>query len=249
MTPLRSRVVLLVLAVALLCSSTEAFAATRKRPVRLLSGTYVTGQVLDAASNAPVFDAVVTIQGKTGIATKSGSFTVAGLTTGAATVKVERWGYNTLTQQMTIVTGANTIVLKPTSKPVVKVTLSNGTAVNLDAESAEFRSLQPFVGYEPIRDPIVTCNPLTVPASPGVQGGVNEADIKAIDGPATVGPQSGCCNGLNVTTVRFTLRDGRSITESFKDCLYYTVRFGGRDRATGNDAVFSLTDVTRIEFP
>jgi hypothetical protein len=238
MTP-KTRLTFLLLALLTLHTASDALAQGRKRPVRLLSGTYLTGVVLDAATSAPVFDATVTVQGKTVTADKNGQFTVTGLTAGSTTIKGERWGYDTATTPLTIAVGPNTFTLRLTGKSTTKVTLLDGTVHILDHETSAFKSLQPFVGYTPMGEPIQLC---------GVNLSFSRSDLRSIADP-TVGPLTSCCSNGTVTTARFTRKDGTAYTEAFKDCYYYSIHFGGRSRTTGVEVIFPLAKIKSIEFP
>lgn len=238
MTP-KTRLTFLLLALFTLLTASDALAQGRKRPVRRLSGTYLTGVVLDAATSAPVFDATVTVQGKTVTANKNGQFTVSGLTAGSTTIKGERWGYATATQPITIAAGANTFTLRLTGKSTTKVTLLDGTVHVLDHESSSFRSLQPFVGYTPMAEPIQLC---------GDNLSVSRSELRSIADP-TAAPLTTCCASGTVTTARFTRKDGTAFTAPFKDCFYYSIHFGGLDRTTGSEVIFQLSKIKSIEFP
>jgi hypothetical protein len=239
----RFKFALVLLAAFILIIATDADAQGRKRPVRRLSGTYLTGTVLDAATNAPVFDAVVTLQGKSVTANKNGLFTMAGLTAGAASVKAERWGYEPKTQAITIAAGGNNVTFRLSGKPTAKVTLDDNTVHILDNELSGFRSLQPFVGYTPMAEPIQLC-PNSTEAL-----GISRTDLRSIDGPPTVAPLPSCCSNGNVSTVRFNLKSGSAFTAAFKDCYYYSIHFGGLDRSTGSELIFPIAKIKSIEFP
>lgn len=239
----RFKFAFVLLAAFALLTVTDATAQGRKRPVRRLSGTYLTGTVLDAATNAPVFDAAVALQGKTVTANKNGLFSVTGLTAGATSIKVERWGYNPVTQSITIAAGANNVTLRLSGKPTTKVTLADGTVHIFDYELSEFRSLQPFVGYTPMAEPIQLCPNSTAAVD------ISRTELRSIDGPPTVAPLTSCCSNGNVSTVRFNLKTGSAFTAAFKDCYYYAIYFGGRDRTSGAEVVLPLAKIKTIEFP
>ncbi|MHB0972240.1 MAG: carboxypeptidase regulatory-like domain-containing protein [Thermoanaerobaculia bacterium] len=237
MTP-KTRLTFLLLALFTLFTASDALAQGRKRPVRRLSGIYLTGVVLDAATSAPVFDATVTVQGKTVTANKNGQFTVSGLTPGSTTIKGERWGYETATQPVSIASGPNTFTLRLTGKSTTKVTLLDGAVHILDHETSAFKSLQPFVGYTPMAEPIQLCNSMVI----------SRSELRSIADP-TAGPLTTCCTNGNVTTARFTRTNGTSFNASFKDCYYYSIHFGGLDRTTGKEVIFPLSKIKSIEFP
>lgn len=234
----KTRLAFLLLALFTLLTASDAAAQGRKRPVRRLSGTYLTGVVLDAATSAPVFDATVTVQGKTVTANKNGQFTVPGLTPGPTTIKGERWGYDTATQPITIASGPNSFTLRLTGKSTTTVTLLDGAVYVVDHETSAFKSLQPFIGYTPMAEPIALCDSLEI----------SRGELRSITDP-TAAPLTTCCTFGNVTTARFTRTNGTSFTAAFKDCYYYSIHFGGLDRTTGREVIFPLTKIKSIEFP
>lgn len=242
MPPARATVLTVLLASLLIVSDVSAQA--RKRPVRPAPATAaaVAGRITDSVSKAGVPDATVSVQGKSATTSADGSFAITNLTAGSATLTVQRYGYATLTHTLTIAAGTNRLELSVSPKPVAKVTLLGGTTHYLDYDTTEFRSLQPFGSYTVIPEALQLCpNPRTPT--------IARNELKYLAGPGVVGQVPGCCPNATVTTVRLTTKEGKVFNASIKDCMYYSVHFGGIDIATGNDRVFALTEIREIEFP
>ncbi|MHB0972241.1 MAG: carboxypeptidase regulatory-like domain-containing protein [Thermoanaerobaculia bacterium] len=242
MPPARATVCTVLLASFLIVSDVSA--QVRKRPVRPAPATAasVEGRITDAVSNAGIRNASVSVQSKTATTSSDGSFAIVNLAAGSATLTVQRYGYATLTHALTIAAGTNRVALSVSPKPAAKVTLLGGKTHYLDYDTTEFRSLQPFGSYTMISEPLELCpNPRTPK--------IARNELKYLAGPGVAGQVPGCCPNATVTTVRLTTKEGKVFNASIKDCLYYSVHFGGTDIATGNDRVFALTEVREIEFP
>lgn len=239
-----SRAALFAILFTVLLTASDVSAQARKRPVRPAppGAATIEGRITDSVSNAAVPSATVTVQGKSATTGIDGSFAIANLTAGSATLIVERFGYATLTHPLTIAAGPNRVDLSVSPKPAVKVTVMSGAKHYLDYDTIEFRSLQPFGSYTVIREALELCpNPRTPT--------IARHELKYMAGPAVVGQVPGCCPNTTVTTVRLTTKEGRVFNASIKDCMYYSVHFGGTEIASGDDKVFALTEIREIEFP
>lgn len=243
MPPARATVFTVLLALFLLTVS-DVSAQARKRPVRPAPATVasIEGRITDAISNAGLPNASVSIQGKTATTSSDGSFAIVNLAAGSATLTVQRYGYATLAHALTLTVGTNRLELSVSPKPAARVTLLGGKTHYLDNDTTEFRGLQPFGSYTVIPEALQLCpNPRTPT--------IARNELKYLTGPGVVGQVSGCCPNATVTTVRLTTKEGKVFNASIKDCMYYSVHFGGIDIATGNDRVFALTEIREIEFP
>lgn len=239
-----ARVAALTVLLASLLIVADVSAQARKRPVRPTPTgvASVEGRITDAFSNAAVPGATVSVQSKSVTTSADGSFAIANLTAGSATLTVQRYGYATLAHALTLTVGTNRLELSVSPKPAARVTLLGGKTHYLDNDTTEFRGLQPFGSYTVIPEALQLCpNPRTPT--------IARNELKYLTGPGVVGQVSGCCPNATVTTVRLTTKEGKVFNASIKDCMYYSVHFGGIDIATGNDRVFALTEIREIEFP
>lgn len=212
------------------------------RPNRDASAT-LTGRVLDAASNAAVFEAVITVQGREITADENGSFSITGLAAGSTVVQIERWGYEPTSRTITLARGSNSLGnVTLAGKAVVTLTDTAGATHRLDAESSEFATAAALSSY-------VILSPAEFCRTDGTIVKYAKSEIASIVGPGV--PASGACcpaeaPGLQVTV---NLKSGESFPAVMRLCEYYKYDFFGRSRDTGEWIYRGFTAISRIEFP
>lgn len=221
-------------------------AAKRRRAVRPVDSNAVilTGTVTDTATGEPVFDAVVTVGERSATAGRDGSYRLERLSTGGASVTIERWGYSPETRNVALVVGTNTLNAKLASKPVVTVTTTSGQVNRLDFESSFFSDVYPFQG-------LTVVSPIELCTFQGTKSSAEKENIQAITFTGQKTANNNCC--ANATTgyvTNVTLKSGTRLDAILvNSCTAYNMGFHGRHRGTGDFTNFPLSQVTRIEFP
>lgn len=202
----------------------------------------VQGTVVDAATGLPVHFALVAFGNRTDTTTATGEFLISNATAfGDAAVTVSRTGYETATQIISAA-GTHTLSFRVTSKPTVTVKKTDGTTLQIDADSVKLGYVITFSGYAASEEEEF-CK------TDGAQVKVHVSQMKRIVGPATLVAQSNCCT-RNLQKVRLEQRNGEAGDVFFKDsCSGYTVDFIGREHVSGEIAYTKFSDVAEIIFP
>jgi hypothetical protein len=217
----------------------------RRRPARPNrdATASLSGRILDASSNSGVFDAVIVVQGRTVTADASGNFTITGLARGVTSVRIERWGYETTTRNITLASGSNSLgEVRLSPKSVVTLTEANGTTHRLDAESVDFATAAALSSY-------VILSPAEFCRTDGTIVTHDKSEIASIVGPGV--PASGACCPASAPGIQVTvnLKSGASFPAILRTCEFYKYDFIGRSRDTGEWVYRNFVNIARIEFP
>lgn len=237
----RSRFLLTALVLALVLPA-FALNAQRRRPARI-TGVTLSGTVLDAADSSAVFGAVIRVQDKTFLADERGQFVATGLTPGAATVTFERWGYQPLTQNVTLQEGGNTLDARLTPKAAIELSTVSGGMYRADYETAYFATQGPLSPYVPL-SPAEFCR------GDGTIVQYEKGQLSRITSNGTVVEGGACCpSGGEAVQVVVTPKEGTPFTAYIQECRFYRYDLVARDRATGNWLYLSFRQITDIRFP
>jgi hypothetical protein len=233
--------------VAIMVFSTQLSAAQRRRVVAIPPQANLadySGNVVDAGSGAPVFQAQVVGGGHTVTADAQGHFTIKLPTNVDNSITVQRWGYESLTQTVRI-SGATAaaVPFRLTSRPVITVKDSDGVSHQLDFDNSSFAYLIPFSGYARY-DNASFCKP------DGSSWQPTKDLFTKIIGPAMSSTFSACCTRGPVMSAQVEMKSGEKTTVYFTDsCFGNEVDFLGRDRATGQFLYFNFAKIAEIDFP
>jgi hypothetical protein len=204
----------------------------------------VEGVILDDATGTPVSAVRVTVGNRSDVTSTDGKFSAHGATGfGSIDITATRSGY--LAKTVTVnASGDHTVTLRLTPTPTVKVTKTNASVMNVDAESVEFGYAVPFSGYRqyPYED---FCKGGTAVA-------IDRSEIKRIVGPATVVSDAPCCPSKNVLKINLELRTGEKTDVYFLDsCEAGVTRidFIARDHTGGMFQYIPFTEITEVVFP
>ena len=203
----------------------------------------IKGVVLDSATGAPVIGATVAFGNTSVLTDAQGNFQLLNATaSGPSPVTVSRSGYVTSTQTISAA-GTFNLTFALVAKPTVTVRQTNGTTLQVDAETVEFGYLPSvFSGY--VKSDVDTfCRP------DGTDVEIRISDIKRIIGPAVATDQSNCCE-RPLQKVRLELRNGQSTDAFFRDsCPGYTIDLIARNHATSAIVYLRFSDIAEIIFP
>jgi hypothetical protein len=237
----RSRILASAVLISFLLPALDA-SADRRRPARII-GVTLSGTVLDVADSSPIVGAVVRVQDRTFVADQQGAFVASGLAPGPATVVVERWGYEPLTQSVILQEGANTLSARLMSKPVIQITTAAGTQHSADFETAFFGTQGPL-------SPYIHLSPAEFCRADGSIALLEKEQISRITSSGTVVEGGPCCpTGGESVQIIVTPRDGQAFTAYAQECRFYRYDVVARDRATGNWLYLSFRQISDIRFP
>jgi hypothetical protein len=236
----------LLLLTVMLTLAVPSFAGKRRSVTHPSAGPLfqatIQGTVLDAVTGLPVRSALVSFGNRTDTTTASGEFLINNASAfGDAAVTVSRTGYESSTQTVRAA-GTHTLTFRLTSKPTVTVRKTDGTTMQIDADSVKLGYVITFSGYAASEEEEF-CR------ADGTEIKVHVSQMKRIVGPATLVAQSACCS-RNVQKIRLEQRNGQVGDVFFKDsCAGYTVDIIGREHVSGEVTFTRFSDIAEIVFP
>ena len=219
--------------------------SSRRRPVHLDydQSAVLSGTVLDSVDSSPVFGAEIIVGSRKAVAKSDGSYTLDKLPKGQQSVRIERWGYEPVTQTVALSSGPNSLNVRLAPKPVVVVTDATGAVHRFDAESTEFATAGPLASYS-ILSPAEFCK------GDGTLVYYDKSQIRSIVGPGTDVSGSACCpQGGTAVKVQVILKTGETFDALIRECVYYRYDLIGRNRATGKFEYFGFKTIARVDFP
>ena len=232
-------------AMIVLALAAPASAQSRKRVVKRPAAQAATlsGVVIDAATRAPLAEAVVRAGTKVAGTGADGRFTLTDLAAGNSyEISVTRWGYQSFTQTLALVAGENQLEAALQPAPIVSLKAKNGTTYPLDFDSVEFGYVVAFVGWQSTRS-LHLCLPS------GEEATVTTSEMKSVTFPGSRTESTSCCSLAPGAVARITKPDGSIVDGTIKESCNgaeYFVR--GRNRTTGQHEAIKLSDVESVTF-
>lgn len=215
----------------------------RRHAVSRPSAASLSGRVTDASGGAAVFGASVSIGARSTTTDDNGNYEFGHLSLGPATVTVERWGYETTSQQIVIERGENSFDISVTASPAVVVILSTGEQVRLDKESVRFGYIIGF-GQSHFLPSFEVCR------SDGSRMTFDVDNLGSIVGPAVRVSSPACCTNGDVERARFQPKSGAAFNATFVDsCGLVPIKIVGKNYATGDARYVNASDIQRIDIP
>ncbi|HEU5162751.1 MAG TPA: carboxypeptidase regulatory-like domain-containing protein, partial [Thermoanaerobaculia bacterium] len=215
---------------------------TRHRIVkRAPAEATLSGIVLDAATRAPLAEAIIKAGNKAVTTGADGRFSLI-LGAGTYEMSITRWGYLPATRTVAVVAGANQLEITLEAAPIVTVRLRTGTTFPLDYDSVEFGHVIAFVGW--------SSGPrfhLCLPS--GEEITVENADMRTVTFPGVRTEATSCCSLAPGSIVRITKRDGTVVEGTIKETCNGAVFYvRGRNRTTGQHDAIKIADVDSVTF-
>ena len=230
---------MLVLALSI---AAPAAAQTRHRIVkRAPAEATLSGIVLDAATRAPLAEAVIRAGNVAFTTGADGKFSLS-LGAGTYELKITRWGYLPATRTVAVAGGANQIEITLEAGPVVTVRAKNGTTFALDYDSVEFGHVIAFVGWS--SGPRLH---LCLPS--GEEVTVGNGDMRTVTFPGLRTEATSCCSLAPGAIARITKRDGSVVEGTIREtCNGAEFYVRGRNRTTGAHEMIKIADVESVTF-
>lgn len=235
-----------VVAIALLVAALPA-AAQKRRAVAHPTNSpevevTVTGTVLDATTNAPVYRAQVRIGERSDNTDRSGKFEITTDIRGATPVTAGRSGYVTGTQSISTA-GNHSLNFRLTPTPTATLKTTDGKQRAIDFESIEFGFIPPFGSYQK-SDKDEFCKP------GGTEVTISRAEMSRITGPAVREAHTACCAAQQPQKISVVLKSGETTPVYFVDsCNGYSIDLIARDHVTGDIIYTHFADVAEVIFP
>lgn len=221
-----------------------ASAQGRQRTVKRIDPTAAValGRVVDAASQAPVGEALVQIGTRQALTAADGTFAISGLAAQTYGLEVTHWLYQTHSRQITLSTGTNRVDLALQPAPATSVRTKSGSTFSLASPTVQFGYVVSFVGW-------VSGPQLRICLPAGEEITIQASDMKTVAVPGTRQEATECCSLAAGTIVRVTRRSGEvvegTIRESCTGSDFYVI---GRNRDSGNFENLRLLDVESVTF-
>ncbi|HKR65944.1 MAG TPA: hypothetical protein VJZ00_19590 [Thermoanaerobaculia bacterium] len=211
-----------------------------KVTIDLLKGT-----VIDDVTGAPIPSMRLTIGTKSDVTGPNGTFQAKDVFGyGSIIVEATRSGYVTKTEHLTT-SGNQTITLRMTPTPTVRVRKTDNSTVDVDFESLEFGYAVPFSGY--------TQAPFEEFCKNGASVKIDRSEIRRITGPATVVEGGAtCCPGKSVLRVNVELKSGEKTDVFFLDsCEAGITRIDliARHHTQGGLQYIPFQEISEVVFP
>ncbi len=238
----------LSLVLVLVCAS--GLMAEKRRAVAhpgpagtLLTGT-IHGTVLDDSTGLPIASVRVAVGTRNDVTGADGRFDAKNVSGyGFIPVEATRSGYVTKIDKLTA-SGEQTIVVRLTPTPTVRVKKTDNSTLDVDAESVEFGYAVPFSGYRQYSYEDF--------CKGGASVQIDRSEIRKITGPATVVHGSPCCPDKDVLKINITLKTGETTDVFFLDsCEAGVTRIDliARDHLKGQFQYLPFSEISEVVFP
>lgn len=241
-----------LLSIALVATCIAALpseAAGKRRSVRKTTALgqitgEVSGTVRDSVTNQPVIAAKVQIGSGSKLTNNSGQYKITNVqAVGSIVVTISRTGYVTQTQTITT-GGVHTLDVRLVPLPTVSVRKTDGTVVQLDADSIRFGYPVPFSGYREAEFEDF-CRP------DGSRVTIDRSEISRINGPATTVRHAPCCGEVDTVKINVTLKSGQASDLYFVDACngFPKIDLLGIEHVSAAALYIPFNEIAEIVFP
>jgi hypothetical protein len=199
------------------------------------------GNVVDANTNAPVVNAIVSVGPRSAVADAAGRFYVLAPPGTEVTLTFSRTGYQTSSQTVQLTANsAETFELVPA--PTTTIHTVSGVTYEVDPETVQFGYIVPFAEYKEATH-LNLCNADLETFRP------DRADIRRITTGVHLS-DTRCCPGATISGVKVEMKSGETITAGFSDaCVGYSVDLIALDHVTAQPVYIRFADITEVLIP